>query len=323
MRFLSACFILLFLSLSAAVSTSAQKIWFSDTANSWKTVGASAMGCEWQRIATYGADTIISGLHYRKINYSLTIVTSSSGCTADLGKNFYIREDSNNNLVFYRTLAPSSQEELLYNYNLNLGDTIQYKISAGVTVADSVVGIDTVLINGMARRVFDFQNKEGRGLRAYTVIEGVGCTNNPVFPAFMAACSEYNENLTCFSQNGLAADFFMRQNYCYTLGGNYTINCDATTVGIASNNTYVTPIAKVFPNPASSAINIATENELYNNGSVLVYDLSGRKIFNAPISTSEKVLSINTSSWHNGLYLVLLQDNKGVALKKEIVSVSK
>lgn len=320
MRFLSAYFILLFLSLSAAVSTSAQKIWFSDTANSWKTVGNSTMGCEWQRTATYGPDTMIAGLHYRKIDYSLTIVTSSSGCTADLGKNFYIREDTNNNLVFYRTLSPSSQEELLYNYNLNLGDTIQYKISAGVTVADSVVGIDTILINGLACRVFDFQNKEGRGLRAYTVIEGVGCTNNPVFPAFMAACFEYNENLTCFSQNGLASDFIMRQNYCYTLGGNYTINCDATTVGIADNDTRMAPVAKIYPNPASSAINIVTESGLQNN--VSVYDLSGRKIYYAMANTSGKVFTVNTSSWGGGVYLVVLRDHNGASLKKEIVTVS-
>jgi len=315
--------LIVILSLFCATSASAQKIKFCDTSNTWLTTGGYGTDCEWDRTGRLTVDTLISGQVYKKFRYASTkMKKTGSGCNADAGKGFYIREDQADGMVYYRTPYMDNQEHVLYNYNLNVGDTIQYSYSIypGGSVADSLVNIDSILIGGVYHRVFDFQNVAGRGYRAYTVIEGVGCVNHPLYPAFAGACNSFFENLRCFSQSGLVQDFSMRLNSCTTLGNSFYINCNyiPTTTGL-TGIAATDKSGNIYPNPAGSDFYVRYTPAHNGSISVAAYDLSGRCIYRENHTPSQQPVAIKTSSWKNGSYMVAVRDNGNLVQKEMIV----
>src|ERR1035437_1492907 len=184
-------------------SSIAQKIRFSDNRNQGTTLGFASDTQPFQNVFIFGTDTLAYGMIYKPIHnlqhpYFCGWFTGCSGGGGPL-LNFLIREDTIAHIVYCRNVSAyttDTLEHILYNYNFNIGDSINYK-----GFIDTVASIDSTLINGIYHKIFNFQNK-AHG-RSYTVLEGVGCTNNPVFPASFGACFEYGESLFCFSQNGV------------------------------------------------------------------------------------------------------------------------
>ncbi len=314
--------LVVFLFLLFPKGVSAQKIRFTDTANSWQTAGGSGTDCEWVRTVRFSIDTVIYGNTYKKVKYvKVKYGATVAGCAANSGMGYFVREDATDNVVYYRLPSYDNQERVLYNYNLVPGDTIQYPdfLTPGGTIADSVVNVDSALIGGVYHKVFDFQNKAGRGSRAYSVIEGIGCVNSPLYPSFMTGCSEYYEHLHCFTQSGLVQDFTMRMNACAEIGYNFYINCDIypepTNIPAQSAT-----VAKIYPNPAGSAIEVTFSSATSPQSMISVYDILGRCIFKTG-SVQSTSATVNTSSWTNGVYMVVVQDNTGI-LQKEMVVIS-
>lgn len=304
------------LCLIAGTPSRAQMIQFCDTTNSWMVTGSMDSVCAWERTATYGPDTLISGQHYRPIIYSPTLYSLySSGCNAYMGRGFFVREDITHKIVYYRFPAFDQYEHVLYNYNMQPGDTIQYPYSmwGGGSVADSLASIDSALIGGVYHKVFNFQTATGRGNRAYTVIEGVGCVKNPLYPAYAGGCYGYKEMLRCFSQDGLVQDFLIRQNECYSLGGNYYTNCDyvsGTTRVAATTTDNVT----VFPNPAGTymEIKLPADGQLRH---IAVHDVLGRTVYATQAGGS---LTISTAQWEAGIYVVSIANGNGTASRAAV-----
>ena len=74
----------------------------------------------------------------------------------------------------------------------------------------------------------------------------------------------------------------------------------------------------VFPVPATSFINISSE-ELIQNARINMYDILGRKIFSSKTDLINSEYQINTNSWNPGNYtLEILQGNK---LHSQIVQI--
>jgi hypothetical protein len=304
-------------------SATAQKIAFVDTSNTWLTAGGSDGGCTWGRTFRFSVDTNFYGQTYKKFrSVKLKYGTTTAGCNANIGNGFYIREDLAAGVVFYRQPSLDNQDHILYNYNLSVGDTIQYPdfTAPGATVADSVINRDSILIGGVYHRVFDFQSKEGRGSRVYSVIEGVGCVNSPLYPVIMSHCGDFFENLRCFSQSGLVQDFNMRMNACAMLGNNFYINCDVypETTGLTASPKSLTGI---YPNPAGSEIQVRFSSPINSTARVDVYDIMGRSVYKSGAEDLTQFGVINTSAWTNGLYMLVVRDNSEI-LHKELVSVS-
>jgi len=316
-RLLRNLFIVSLFLLPAGYS-SGQKISFCDTANLWVTTGDIDASCAWERRAYLGNDTMIFGQMYRKLNYLSMIYTSySPGCNPTLGKGFFVREDAAYGMVYYRQPAMDQYEHLLYNYNMQPGDTIQY-LSAGGSVADSLVRLDSALIGGVYHKTFDFQSVTGRGNRVYTVIEGVGCVNHPVYPAYAGDCHGYTERLRCFSQAGLVQDFSMRWNQCDQLGNNFYTNCD-----FSPTTTSVKAVASesvlVKPNPAQAAFEVLLPAR---PGSyvIAVHDVLGRRV--ALQTEAGAAHTIKTDDWAEGTYFVTVTGAEGFSAR-QMVSIRK
>ncbi|AEE53189.1 T9SS type A sorting domain-containing protein [Haliscomenobacter hydrossis] len=155
----------------------AQK-WVS-THNRWYTVG-SLQGERDLRFAYLFSDSI--ELNSR---YYFTLYNTMDSTFQDLKTtNTLLREEKG---IVYRLLDKVNySEEIMYNFNLNRGDSITYKTFSGETVVQ-VVAVDTIeLLDGSKRKRWSLslKNRPSEGIRYW--VAGIGATMGATFnPANM------------------------------------------------------------------------------------------------------------------------------------------
>lgn len=76
----------------------------------------------------------------------------------------------------------------------------------------------------------------------------------------------------------------------------------------------------LYPNPASNTINI-TNSDNYFVQNVKIYDTSG-KLLKTQDFNNEKEVQLNIESFANGIYLLHIQTDKGVAVKKVVKKIN-
>ena len=64
---------------------------------------------------------------------------------------------------------------------------------------------------------------------------------------------------------------------------------------------------RVYPNPISSVLNITSESQTPIR-QIRVFGLSGQEVLNAGNPESRGTLTVNTSAWDRGIYLVTVSD---------------
>jgi hypothetical protein len=69
----------------------------------------------------------------------------------------------------------------------------------------------------------------------------------------------------------------------------------------------------LYPNPASGTLNISTSNDLANNGSILIYDMQGRKLMEAGNLRSNA--SIDISGLPQGMYMLKYSSGQTSSVK--------
>lgn len=103
--------------------------------------------------------------------------------------------------------------------------------------------------------------------------------------------------------------------------GTLTITNDDVTedVVLAIDNTSVNPNlvnqTRIFPNPASHQVKIEAVD---NITAIMITDLTGRQVYNQVVNHNQHQL--NTDTFENGIYLVRIYTDKGVAVQKLQIS---
>jgi len=323
--------------LSIAIQATGQKVRFTDSTNQWTTLSLRGGDlCSFQNTFTYGADSTISGITYRYMrdSSSLYVPGSCMGpgfCMGGVGNlfNYLIREDTSAGLVYYFNTVDTS-EHVLFNYNLHVGDSITY-LFPSTSITDSVASIDSTLINGVYHKIFNMQSKSNPTGRNYTVLEGIGCTNSPTFPAWFPGCFEYTESLVCFSEHGAYPTASAPINSCASYNSypcsnlyipsfhNISGCVGAITATLAENNiNKQTPSATISPNPTIDHIDITSDHPFASNTFISAYDMSGRCVFRTQ-AEQQNTMTINTRDWIDGLYMIIIQDNTGIVKKEKII----
>ncbi len=83
---------------------------------------------------------------------------------------------------------------------------------------------------------------------------------------------------------------------------------------VLSTNTFLSEKFNLFPNPASNVVNISnSENRIVNK--VDIYDVTG-KLINTQKFSNESEIQLNVEALNSGTYLLHLQTNEGIAVKK-------
>ncbi len=140
-------------------------------------------------------DTLIGSINYKKI-FRSGVIYSQMCFPSVLGYVGCIREDANKH-IYYR-LPFTSSDTIIYDFNLNIGDTLKgYLAMCSPIIVDS---IDSVLVQSTYRKRFNCSTHSlGPCYSNIGIIEGIGGTQGLLMPF---GNSEAFSSLDCFSLLG-------------------------------------------------------------------------------------------------------------------------
>lgn len=253
-------------------------------------------------------DTLIGSFIYNKlyktgntIDHIIGPYTCPPWCTGNDEYYYYnntyagcIRQDTAQRKVFY---APpgSPQDTLLYDFNLNVGDTLPPSwINPN---SNYVTAIDSILVGGFFHKRFQLSSSDFPGEVA--IIEGIGSSLGLLSPLMTNNnVSSYYNMLLCVTVNGIPV-------YPDTA----TICSLASQINDAGNELAVS----ISPNPFSDLLTIHLNNHIQTE--LILYDLALRRIFQ---QTFVSHISLNTEQLAKGAYIYEVQVKNGF-FKKGIV----
>jgi hypothetical protein len=229
------------------------------------------------------------------------VITSNCSIYTDLGYNGAIREDSANKIV-YIVPPSSSTEEVLYDFNLQVGDTIMgyfYNTISGNR--EIVQSIDSVLVGGNYRKRWNINPN-------YQVafIEGVGSTYGVIETLPGGFVTDLPSiSVTCFSQNNM------------TLYPNNAGSCNLITSVNSPENS--AGKLKVFPNPFSTETTFYADKFL-SNATLTIYNPQGQVVRQIDDITG-RTITLNRDNLSSGFYFLhLTEDNKIIATDKIMIA---
>ncbi|WP_161499336.1 T9SS type A sorting domain-containing protein [Flavipsychrobacter stenotrophus] len=288
--------------------------------------------CNFYRHTYYGTDTIINGKTYQPIKN--TIVGTTYGCTYSpyAAPSYYIREDTTTGIVYcISNPTVDTSENILYNYNLSLGDTIHYSNPLAAR-ADSVVLFDSTKINGVYHKVWgirivrDYSGTSSTltfGPEHYTVVEGVGSVLNYWQPFCYLSGGE-PDWLQCFYHKGIAVP--ISSHFIASGNGSVEVFLPSDSILITTGDCRRLTIddeysnaqqITIFPNPVTESLNFGSKKNT-EKVTIHISDLTGRTVYyQKELNLNGE--SINTTDWSNGIYLILIKNNTGVLKRDKIV----
>lgn len=248
-------------------------------------------------------DTVINSTNYHKLEVPAEVIESNGMCNATgswtISGHYAgsVRQDSALKMVYF--VPPSeTTEQLLYDFNMVVGDTVIGYTSTHAYPADTVQSIDSVLVGNSYRKRWKLSS-------VYEIyfIEGIGSTYGLVelSPGWLVDHNSYT--LTCFQQNGL------------TLYPNTTMNCDLITGvnNIASDKFLI----NIYPNPFHTTALLQLHPD-FSKGDLKVYNSLGSLITTQTIS-NQNSLTLNRDNLSNGLYLLHLTNSRGQMTVEKLI----
>lgn len=228
--------------------------------------------------------------------------------------NYYLgafREDTANRKVYFIP-SDSISESLLYDFNLNLGDTLPITYTnndhndINSPTTNIVTSVDSVLIGNEYRKRFEISAYNWGGSFAPYVylIEGIGSTfgllgwlrPDPEVPM--------GSTLLCFKQNGLTV--FPDSNY----------QCDIVS-SINENEIKSEPVIQIFPNPFNFTTEISFD-KTYKTIDLTIFDLQGKITKNETCNNSNKI-NLDRLELENGFYFLRITLDKKVIETEKII----
>jgi len=262
--------------------------------------GINLLGCPQCTFVQYkyftDGDTLINNQSYVKIKKtespSLNDVSSYPTYTGA------IRQDTLNKKI-YVILSDSTTENILYDFSLQVGDTVKSVLHTLASDcfgfnSETIVSIDSIQVNGNYHRVFHFQGS-CTGPNGGSYIEGIGSDFGLLFPNRM---DETESHLSCLKVN----------NQTYYPNSSAPCELVVSINSLEENNEF-----DIFPNPASEIITIS----LPKNSSTMecyVFDNTGKELKRFIVVAGENLLDI--SILKQGSYLVQVE-NSYVRIQKQ------
>lgn len=94
--------------------------------------------------------------------------------------------------------------------------------------------------------------------------------------------------------------------------------CEREEIDVRRSSSNETPSGSIYPNPASSVLNINIEEETDNNSKVLVFNAQGKLVFEQPCQQKTPV-RVNVSNFIQGNYFVHITTKSGTVIHKTAV----
>ncbi|MCB0663518.1 MAG: T9SS type A sorting domain-containing protein [Saprospiraceae bacterium] len=216
-----------------------------------------------------------------------------------------IREDSLNRV--FRKDEHFQEEQLLYDFNKEIGDTISYFSDGGSFSCDYiVVEIDTLeLLNGQEKRKFLLQSIDNRFENSF-IVDGVGSSFGFLNP-FEGGCTfDYNAVLMCMYEDGVQIFQNPDEGICYY----YRVSTKEIS---KSDNIKISPI------PFENELSIDLSNSPQEYQSIEIFNGEGKVYWKREVSMNS--FSIETESFPPGIYLLRLRTYKGEFKTQRILKI--
>jgi len=275
-------------------SFSQYKSIFGSTSTSWNVLNRSPQYSMDSLVVC--CDTNINSTVYKKIDNYHKINSSVM-----FYKNvFFMREDTVTGKVWIRSQREPN-DVLIMNMSLNLNDTLVFSDSLYRKV-DSVytIGGRKVLRIKMDGLINNPHNNCGNtNGEPYLLVEGISFPYiiNRNIHLGMPFCSV----LLCKRKNGI----LVYQNTTSAYSG----YCNSNFLGVEK---ILLNEFNIFPNPVSNIVNIVSAKEQITSMSIV--NMEGKQIKN--IQTNSLRNNLDISFLENGIYLLKIQTDKGVVVKK-------
>lgn len=246
---------------------------------------------------TFGGDTVINSQTYHKLTIPYAQTNLVGECNGiGIGYQGSIRQDVALKKVFY--VKPNeTSEQLLYDFTMQVGDTVRGYIETFTYTPDIVQSIDSVLVGSNYRKRWSINP-------CYNIyfIEGIGSTYGlfELSPGCVTDFPDYT--LTCFQQNGL------------TLYPDTTSSCQLIT-SVNSINT-VSDQVKVFPNPSNGSFTIDLDKSIKFK-EIQLTSLPGNIILQKLVKNQT---TITIDHLPNGLYILTAIDQNDRSTYRKIIS---
>ena len=244
-------------------------------------------------------DTLIDNNDWLKL-----FSTQDSLFQNDLSFQGFLRSED---LKVYFKETDTSSSQILYDFNLEVGDSVEYTFDIdgdNYTVLIKVDAIDTIEINGESYRKFKFSeplNIENFPITMGSMvkeawIEGIGSLKNPIFPAKpFTIDTEWGQkvDLTCS---------FVNEIQFYHNGG-YTQCFNRDVLGIEELQSIN---VNIYPNPTHKIININVNQLGYYN--LTIFNNLGEIIIEKRLSGSTN--NVNVSELNKGIYFLNIKTDE-------------
>jgi len=237
-------------------------------------------------------DTVINSLTYHKL-YTVGRGTLSYGYSPPVpwytfsGAAGFIRED-NNKRIYYNG-GNGVAEQLLYDFNIALGDTISIPPIDNMFDRAVVVAVDSILICSTLRRRYKLDIVAGGLLHDLYWTEGTGSTHG-LIPRYYSF--ERGVLTTCYSDSTCIVP-------CLTI------------VSINSIENQASKLATIYPNPSSKTSMIQLNNRAISTN-ISIIDSHGQVVLTKTTNNQEEILDL--SQWISGTYYVRIEYNQQVEI---------
>lgn len=271
--------------------------------------GIALLSCPGCTIVNYkyytDGDTIINSQKYVKIKK--TEIPAINNVTLYPTYTGAIRQDTLNKKI-YIVLSDSTTERILYDFSLQVGDTVNsvlHDLAANECAplsafnVEIISSIDSILINGNYHKVFNIQGSCTYNL---SYIEGVGSNYGLIFPNASSGIKQ--SYLTCTKVNGQT--YFPYSTASCTLPGPVSVT-----------NFNINKTIEIYPNPSNDKINIIIPDmEKSTTSKMTLLSPIGQILITEKINNQKNVMNI--SSLPKGFYILTISVNENTFTKKII-----
>ena len=280
--------------------------------------GAGYMGSSAQIRLSYLKDTLLLGqncqiLKREVINY-------------DNWSHSYSYDVWTNEVTYYKSGVAylfnkyKNKFDTLYYFSANIND--RYSITSNEEHHGFAVVVDTGSVKTVSQKLkwqavdYHLQTKGSVYTLRDTIIERIGATELYYKPwDVINGFLDGNEGgpLICCE----AGRFGTYSNYGKGVFSNNGEGCEFDfKLGIPVKESN---LLNLFPNPADLEFSINLKNKQVDH-SISIYTTSGQLVKLIESNTSNDKIKINTSSWKNGLYIVMIKNKAGTQKEKVFVN---
>lgn len=239
-------------------------------------------------------DTMIAGETIQKLEKSILHINYFTGDSSVWVSTFYTK--LLNDQVLY---TPDLNEsfELLYDFSADSGDVVTvylHQAESDPYLAVRIDSVTTITIQGETRKVQHISS-DPTALWSMSgeIIEGIGCTGY-MFPQDVIVDPPEGGPLRCYEDNTLG---LYRHTTDVACGYVTSLGDDIETASI-----------NLYPNPTSGTLHITVPEGVED---VALFDRFGKCVYK-----SKPVTSLDLSTYHDGLYvLVMTKENERYSRK--------